>query len=141
MVYNGLFFFYGIDKALGRFESRDIVCRNGHGGFAGDVAGGLLGTVLDDEAAETAEVHRVACNQGAFDHIGKFLYHCQNLGFLNTGSLCYFVYNFCLSQSFYSFNRLVFNLKIMAKLALFFQKTKSWAKKGDNSLLARRLTI
>ena len=103
MVYKGLFLFDSIDKTLGRLKGRNVVCRNGHRGLARDVAGGLLGTVLDDETAETPELHGISCDDGALHHIGKFFYHSHYLGFLDAGSLCYFVYNLCLSHSFYSF--------------------------------------
>ena len=50
-----------------------------HGSFAGDVAGGLLGAMLDDEAAETTEINGVAGDKRALHNIRELLYYCKNL--------------------------------------------------------------
>ncbi len=49
--------FHGVDENLGRLESRDVMSGDGHGRLLGDVAGGLLSPMLDDEAAETTKVN------------------------------------------------------------------------------------
>ena len=50
----------GSNENLGRLERGNVVLRDGHGGSLGDVARSLLSPMLDDEAAETTEVNRVA---------------------------------------------------------------------------------
>ena len=70
---NGLFFLHGVDEDLGGLESRDVVRGDGHRLLLGDVAGGLLGAVLDDEAAEATEVNRLAGDDGILHHFGELL--------------------------------------------------------------------
>ena len=50
----------GSNENLGRLERGNVVLRDGHCGSLGDVACSLLSPMLDDEAAETTEVNRVA---------------------------------------------------------------------------------
>jgi hypothetical protein len=130
MVVNGLFLFNGANEALGGLEGRDVVCRDGNGSFAGDIAGGLLGAVLDDKATETTEVHRITCYQGTFYHVGEFFNNCQYLRLLQTGGFGYFVYNLCLSHSFYSFYSLVFTTENQRKIRLYFLQIKILAVKN-----------
>ena len=101
---NKLFLFNGVDEALGRFESRDVVCRDGHGGLAGDIAGGLLSAMLDDETAETAHVNGVASNEGTLNYVCEFFDGSEYLSFLETSGFCHFVNNFCLSHNSINFS-------------------------------------
>ena len=92
--------FYRIYESLGWLESGDVVCGDGKGGLLGDVPCGFLGPVLDDEAAESAKVYRVALAYRILYALHKSLYNCLNGCFLNAGSLCYFIYYFSFSHDF-----------------------------------------
>ena len=73
--------------------------RDGHGLLAGDVAGGLLGAVLDDEAAETTEIHGLAGDDGSLHHLGELFDHAHDLDLLDAGGLGNFVDDICFSNS------------------------------------------
>ena len=69
---------------------------NSKSGLLRDVTGGLLSAMLDDEAAESAKIHRLACDDGLLDAIHRCLEDSLNGGLLQTGGLGHFVYDFCL---------------------------------------------
>ena len=96
---NELFLLHGIHEDLRRLESRDVVRGDGHRLLLGDVAGGLLGAVLDDEAAEATEVHRLTGDDGILHHLGEFLDNTLNLNFLNAGRFGDLIDDFCLCHS------------------------------------------
>ena len=52
-----MLFLYTCYELLGRLECWDIVSRNGHCSILGDVSCCFLSPVLDDEAAEAAEIY------------------------------------------------------------------------------------
>ena len=99
VIVNELFFLHGIDENLRGLESRDVVGGDGHRLLLGDVAGGLLGTVFYDEAAEATEVDRLAGDDGIFDHLGELLDNTLNLYFLNAGRFRDFIDDLCLCHS------------------------------------------
>lgn len=51
------------------------------GGVLGDIAGSLLRTGLDDEAAETTEVNGFAVRKRILDYFHEFFDGFQNCGF------------------------------------------------------------
>jgi hypothetical protein len=93
---NGLFLLHGIHEDLRRLESRDLVRGDGHGLLLGDIAGGLLSAVLDDEAAEAAEIHRLAGDDGLLHDFGELLDNTLDLYFLNAGRFGNLIDDFCL---------------------------------------------
>ena len=96
---NGLFLLHGVHENLRGLESRDVVRGDGHRLLLGDIAGRLLSAVLDDEAAEATEVHRLAGDNGILDHLGELLDNTLNLNFLNAGRFRNLIDNFCLCHS------------------------------------------
>ena len=96
---NGLFLLHGIDEDLRGLESRDVVSGDGHRLLLGDVAGGLLGAVLDDEAAEATEIHGLSGDDGIFHYLGELFDNALNLNFLNAGLFGNLIDDFCLCHS------------------------------------------
>ena len=105
-ILNSLLFnltLHGTHKALCGLECGDIVCRNGHSGHLGDVACSLLGAVLDDEAAESAKIHRLTLDKRPLDALHCGLNYSLNCNFLNSGCFCNLIYDFCFGLCFYYF--------------------------------------
>lgn len=92
-------FLYRCDENLGRLESRDVVCRNGHSGVPGDVPCSLLGPVLDDEAAESAEIYRLSLCERVLDAVHAGLEHGLDSRLLNACCFCNLVYYVCFSHN------------------------------------------
>ena len=59
--------------------------------------------MLDDEAAETTEIHRLALGEGTLDALHESFDYSLNCDFFNTGSFCYFVNDLCLCHNWFIF--------------------------------------
>ncbi len=64
-----LFTFHLAHETLCRLEAGEVVCCDDDSGVLGDVAGGLLSSVLDDEAAETSEIDVLFFKKTCLDDI------------------------------------------------------------------------
>lgn len=91
-----LFCFYGFlhpfHKYFGGFESGNIVCRDLDGRVLGDITSGLLGTTLDDETSETAEINVLSALERFFYFFHESLDHSLSFGFFHS---------FCLGDARY----------------------------------------
>ena len=74
---------------------------NGDGGVLRDVAGHLRCALLDDEAAETAQVYIIIIGQRSLDALHESLDDCLYLHLLNAGALSDFAYDICLGHISY----------------------------------------
>lgn len=97
MVVFGLVHLFGnfLFEAVGGFECRNVVSRNNQSGILADVAGGLFGSLLDDEASEATEIHVFAVCEAVFHNGHKLFDNGHNRSLVNAGCLCDFTRYFC----------------------------------------------
>ena len=88
--------FYLRNEALRRLECGDIVLGDSNGGALENVAGYLLGALLDDEATETAKESVVALDQGTFHALHESLNNRLDLHFLDAGAFSDLANDICL---------------------------------------------
>lgn len=74
-----------VHEDLGRLECRDIVGRDGHSCLLGDVSGCLFSSVLNNEAAESAEIDRLFPDDRPLYGVHKRLDNGLNCDFLDSG--------------------------------------------------------
>lgn len=86
-------------KALGGLERGDVVCRNRNRGILRNIAGYLRGALLDDEAAEAAEIYVVLLLQRSLDALHESLDNGLYLYLLGTGAFGDLVYDICFCHS------------------------------------------
>jgi len=82
-----LFVVHAVDEALAGLEGGEVVGLDNHCGVLGDVAGGLLGTMLDDEAAEATQIHiLLVVSKTGTDFLHECLYNDGNFLRINACS-------------------------------------------------------
>ena len=88
--------FHFSNKALGRFESREIVCFNNQCSILGNISSSLLGTMLNGESAESAkeDILFSLCHTLAY-FLHKRFYSGCNVSFCKTSVLNNLVDNIC----------------------------------------------
>ena len=69
-------------------------------GLLGDVAGGFLGALFDDEAAEASQLHVLIGGEGFLYGVHEGFNDSLDSVFVNTSFVGDFVYDFCFSHSF-----------------------------------------
>ena len=74
------------------------MCGNHESGLAGNIAGCLLGAVLDDEAAETTKIYGLTFDKRSFYSFHKRLDDGEGLHFLDTSLLGDLVNDVCFSH-------------------------------------------
>jgi hypothetical protein len=65
----------------------------------GDIAGGLGGTLFDDEATEASQINGFVSGEGHLDRIHEFFNNCLNGVFVDVGFARDFAYDFCFSHN------------------------------------------
>ena len=91
-----LFVHYLLDEAVSGLESGDVVSGDHDSGLLGDVTGGLLSAMLDDEAAETTKIHILIFGYRFDDCLHESFNNCLHLSLLKAGVLGDLVYDVCL---------------------------------------------
>ena len=98
--------FHHILELLGGLESGNIVGRNMHGGVLRDIAASLLGSSLQLERAETAEIDILTFYHIVLNGIHQFLDSDMNSVSVDTSSGINFANNFCFGHNKSIFNYL-----------------------------------
>ena len=103
----GDFFF----EAVGGFESRNVVSRDNDSGVHADVAGGLFGSLFDDEASESTEIYIFAVCEAVLHNGHELFDNGNNRRLVNAGCLCDFTRYFCFSHFCIALNLMSFRLQ------------------------------
>ena len=85
-----------VDESLSGLERRDVVSGDDDGGVLGDITTSLLSALLDDEAAESAEINVLTFGERLLDDIHKLFDGGLDGDFFDSGFLCNLCNNFCL---------------------------------------------
>ena len=89
-----------VQELLGGFEVWGVVCGDDEGGVGTDVACGFLGTVLEDEAAKSTEVHLFPALQGGLHGVHERFHDGEHCRAVDAGPFRYLSGQFCLGHSF-----------------------------------------
>jgi uncharacterized membrane protein YeaQ/YmgE (transglycosylase-associated protein family) len=112
-------------ESVAGLESGDFVSGDDDGGLLRDVACGLFGAFLNDEAAKTANVNIFTGGEALLYDIHEVFNYGEYVGLVNAGALCDFGSYFCFSHCSYSFMVGVnpgANLSINSQIHTFFSK-------------------
>lgn len=90
-------------KAVGGFESRDVVSRNDECGVLADVAGGFLRSLLHDKAFKTTEIYVFSVCEAILHNGHKLFDNGNNRSLVDAGCLCDFTCYFCFCHFLYCF--------------------------------------
>ena len=77
--------FYCLKEHFCGLESGNVVFGDNNRRVLGDVAGGLFCALLEDEAAEAAEIHVLVLREGILDLIHEGLNNGEGCSLVNTG--------------------------------------------------------
>lgn len=79
--------FYGLEEHFCGLESGNVVFGDNHRRVLGDVTGGLFCALLEDEAAEAAEIHVLFLREGILDLIHEGFNNGEGRSLVNTSLL------------------------------------------------------
>lgn len=124
----------GIDETISGLEGGNVVLGDDNGGVLLDVASCLLGTLLDIEATETAEVNCFLVHERTLNGFHECFYSSEDSGGVDSGLFGNLLYNFCFCHCcvMCTFANLFLSLllsfqKASAKLSIIFQFYKVFA--------------
>ena len=75
--------------------------RNNECSVLADVAGGLLGSLLDDERTEATKIYVFAVSEAVLYNGHELFDNGNDSGLVNAGCLCDFIRYFCFSHFLY----------------------------------------
>lgn len=107
--------------------------RNNEGSVLADVAGGLFGSLLDDEASESTEIYILAVCEAVLYHGHKLFNNGNNRSLVNAGCLCDFSRYFCFSHFCIALNLMSFRLQNYKKQLYFGTNTEHIAACGGRN--------
>src|SRR6218665_736699 len=90
--------FYGIDKNLGRFKTRNVMFLDDDGGIARNVACHLPFALLVDKTAKASHINIVAVRHAGFNNCEEGFHGSGNIGFVNPCFFCDLIKYICFSH-------------------------------------------
>ena len=119
-----VFLLDSVHEGLSRLEGRNLVGRDGDGDVLANVATGLLGSRLDDEATKASQINVFALGHGVLHNFHEVFDNILDSTFFNASLACDFSNDFCFSHFFpYFMVSVLVCCKFAAKVRTFSIRT------------------